>query len=60
MIQATFDGTRYVYQKQSDFLTSRDPKFRPVAIEFGPDGCLYVTDWYNKIISHNEVPRNHP
>ena len=26
----------------------------------GPDGCLYIVDWYNKIISHNEVPRNHP
>lgn len=60
MIQATFDGARYSYQKQPDFLTSRDPKFRPVAIQFGPDGCMYVTDWYNKIISHNEVPRNHP
>jgi len=34
--------------------------FRPVAIQFGPDGCLYVVDWYNKVISHNEVPRTHP
>jgi hypothetical protein len=25
-----------------------------------PDGCLYIVDWYNKIISHNEVPRKHP
>ncbi|NBX31071.1 hypothetical protein EBR04_11630, partial [bacterium] len=39
---------------------SADKAFRPVAIQFGPDGCLYVVDWYNKIISHNEVPRNHP
>jgi putative heme-binding domain-containing protein len=29
-------------------------------VQFGPDGCLYVVDWYNPIISHNEVPRNHP
>ena len=34
--------------------------FRPVAITFGPDGCLYITDWYNRIISHNEVARDHP
>src|SRR5437867_11444107 len=34
--------------------------FRPVSIHFGPDGRLYIVDWYNKIISHNEVPRNHP
>ena len=43
-----------------DFVKSADEWFRPVAITFGPDGCLYIVDWYNKIISHNEVPRNHP
>ncbi|MES2474913.1 MAG: PVC-type heme-binding CxxCH protein [Verrucomicrobiota bacterium] len=49
-----------VFQKGKDFMTSTDPWFRPIAIHFGPDGCLYVVDWYNKIISHNEVPRAHP
>jgi hypothetical protein len=39
---------------------SSDEMFRPVALRLGPDGCLYLVDWYNKIISHNEVPRNHP
>src|SRR5436309_2030915 len=43
-----------------DFIRCADPWFRPVSIQFGPDGCLYIVDWYNKIISHNEVPRNHP
>ncbi|MGJ8654932.1 MAG: PVC-type heme-binding CxxCH protein [Akkermansiaceae bacterium] len=43
-----------------DFLTCSDDWFRPVNIEFGPDGCLYIVDWYNKIISHNEVSRDHP
>ena len=43
-----------------DFLQSSDPWFHPVAITLGPDGCLYIVDWYNQIISHNEVPRNHP
>jgi len=59
VIRATFEDGRYRYQKLPDFLESDDPRFRPVALEFGPDGCLYVVDWYNKIISHNEVPRNH-
>jgi putative membrane-bound dehydrogenase-like protein len=49
-----------VTTKREDFLLSSDDWFRPVAIHFGPDGCLYVVDWYNKIISHNEVPRTHP
>jgi putative heme-binding domain-containing protein len=53
------DG-HYLYQKGEDFLLSADPSFRPIAAHFGPDGFLYVVDWYNKIISHNEVPRSHP
>ncbi|WP_084668409.1 DUF7133 domain-containing protein [Arenibacter nanhaiticus] len=43
-----------------DFLTSKDDWFRPVNMEFGPDGCLYIADWYNKIVSHNEVATTHP
>ena len=43
-----------------DFLSSKDDWFRPVNLEFGPDGCLYVADFYNKIISHNEVTTDHP
>jgi len=50
----------YATKHLPDFLTSEDDWFRPIAISFGPDGCLYVVDWYNKIISHNEVPREHP
>ena len=54
------DGPHYRYEKLPDFVLSTDEWFRPVAIHFGPDGCLYIVDWYNKIISHNEVPRTHP
>lgn len=54
------DGPRWKLEKLADFVISEDPWFRPVAISIGPDGCLYIVDWYNKIISHNEVPRNHP
>jgi putative heme-binding domain-containing protein len=60
IIEVTPDGPRFRYQKQPDFLLSSDEWFRPVCIHFGPDGYLYIVDWYNKIISHNEVPRNHP
>ena len=53
-------GPWHRYEKLPDFILSSDEWFRPVAIHFGPDGCLYIVDWYNKIISHNEVPRAHP
>ncbi len=54
------DGPRWRLEKLPDFVESSDPWFRPVAITVGPDGCLYIVDWYNKIISHNEVARAHP
>jgi putative heme-binding domain-containing protein len=46
--------------QQPDFLVSKDPWFRPVDIKLGPDGCLYVSDFYNRIIGHYEVPLTHP
>lgn len=52
--------TDWQFHKIADFLTCDDPWFRPVALTLGPDGCVYIVDWYNKIISHNEVPRAHP
>ncbi len=49
-----------IYEKGEDFMVTDDKNFRPIAAHFGPDGCMYVVDWYNKIISHNEVARAHP
>ena len=48
------------FEKRGDLVSCTDTMFRPVAVTFGPDGCLYITDWYNRIISHNEIPRDHP
>jgi len=59
-IRMNREGAKWTLEKPVDFLTSSDPWFRPVAMATGPDGCIYIVDWYNKIISHNEVPRNHP
>jgi putative heme-binding domain-containing protein len=55
-------GTNGVYRFEQlpDLVSTDDDFFRPVAIRFGPDGCLYIVDWYNRIISHNEIDRNHP
>ena len=47
-------------EKVEDFLTCDDPWFRPVDIQQGPDGALYIADFYNCIIGHYEVPLNHP
>jgi putative heme-binding domain-containing protein len=46
--------------RQPDFLSSDDPAFRPVQVKLGPDGALWVADFYNPIIGHYEVPLTHP
>jgi putative membrane-bound dehydrogenase-like protein len=37
---------------QHELLASRDDWFRPVFLERGPDGALYVADMYRKVIEH--------
>src|SRR5690606_1146163 len=34
--------------KLADFLTANDPWFMPVVQKTGPDGCLYILDWYDR------------
>ena len=36
----------------NEFLASTDYRFRPVAINSGPDGALYIADMYKGIIQH--------
>jgi putative heme-binding domain-containing protein len=53
-------GSTWQGVKQPDFLTCDDPWFRPVNLALGPDGAIYVADFYNRIIGHYEVPLDHP
>lgn len=47
-------------EKPTDFVTCDDWWFRPVDLQLGPDGGLYVADFYNCIIGHYEVDLKHP
>lgn len=49
---ATFTASRLYPDKE--FLASTDAWFRPVNLYTGPDGALYVTDYYRQIIEHPE------
>jgi putative heme-binding domain-containing protein len=55
-----YHGSTIKAIEQPDFLTTSDPWFRPVDIHFGPDGAMYILDFYNRIIGHYEVPLPHP
>lgn len=39
-----------------NMLTSADEWAGPIQAEVGPDGALWVTDWYDFIIQHNPTP----
>jgi glucose/arabinose dehydrogenase len=46
------DGSGFAGTPVEPLLKSTDPNFRPVALQFGPDGALYVVDWFNPLIGH--------
>ena len=46
------DGTGYKSSHQLDLVVSSDRNFRPVDLEFAPDGSLYMIDWHNILIGH--------
>jgi putative heme-binding domain-containing protein len=56
----TNKGSTPVGKKETDFMKSKDPWFRPVDVKLGPDGALYIADFYNSIIGHYEVPLDDP
>ena len=46
------DGSGIKADPVEPLLKSSDPNFRPVNLEFGPDGALYVVNWYNPLVGH--------
>lgn len=54
-----YEGSTPKAIEQLDFMTTSDPWFRPVDVRMGPDGALYIADFYNRIIGHYEVDLKH-
>jgi mono/diheme cytochrome c family protein/glucose/arabinose dehydrogenase len=46
------DGTGYKSNHRQDLVQADDKNFRPVDMEFAPDGSLYLADWHNILIGH--------
>lgn len=54
----TFVASRAPTEQQSEFLTSTDSWFRPVNLTTGPDGALYVIDFYRELVEHPQFVAN--
>jgi putative heme-binding domain-containing protein len=54
------DGVSYSTEKETgreetEFIRSSDLWFRPIETRVGPDGALYVVDFYNQAVIHNDT-----
>lgn len=56
----TEDGTGFATEHVQDLYVSKDQNFRPVDLEFAPDGSLYVADWQNALIGHMQHSARDP
>ncbi|MCP5531706.1 MAG: ThuA domain-containing protein [Akkermansiaceae bacterium] len=43
-------------QRRNNIYNSADAWSAPVCTETGPDGALWICDWYNIIVQHNPTP----
>ena len=50
------EGSGFRSVESDPLLFSTDDNFRPVDLQFGPDGALYVVDWFNPAIGHDYTP----
>jgi putative heme-binding domain-containing protein len=54
------DGAGFILEDRKPLLKSSSRSFRPVDVKFGPDGGLYLCDWFNPIIGHYQASFRDP
>ena len=52
-----FEARRPAGEETREFLASRDPWFRPVFTVTGPDGALWICDFYRRWVEHPDFVR---
>jgi putative membrane-bound dehydrogenase-like protein len=50
------NGSSYVGSHGPDFLLANDPNFRAIQLRTGPDGSIYILDFYDPQVCHNTDP----
>ena len=50
------EGSGFESVNAYSLVASTDEWFSPIVAEVGPDGNLWIADWYNFIIQHNPTP----
>jgi putative membrane-bound dehydrogenase-like protein len=50
------NGCDFTSYNAWNLLASDDEWTAPIMAEVGPDGCVWIIDWYNYIVQHNPTP----
>lgn len=56
----TEDASGFASRQEVEVIKSSHGSFRPIDVKLGPDGAIYIADWYNPIIQHGEVDFRDP
>lgn len=56
----TPEGPSYTAKKlpgreETEFIRSKDMWWRPIEVRVGPDGAMYLADFYNQAVIHNDT-----
>ena len=54
------EGAGYAKVEPVELMRAGHSSFRPVEIRIGPDGAIYIADWFNPIIGHYQASLRHP
>lgn len=55
-----FENGMFSTTRLPNIIETKNNVFRPVEVRMGPDGGIYVADWYNPIIGHYQASYRHP
>ena len=54
------NGSTYKASPAPDLLSANDAWFMPTVQRIGPDGCLYIVDWYDRYHCYQDASRDAP
>jgi hypothetical protein len=52
---SSYKAARLPGREQTEFIRSRDMWWRPIEVRVSPDGAMYVADFYNQAVIHNDT-----
>lgn len=55
----TYSSAKEAGREETEFIGSRDYWWRPIETRIGPDGALYICDFYNQAVIHNDTRGPH-